>query len=90
MPPKRGEYARGKRGRRAFHRARREWYEQATGEKLDGTLEEENEQFDKVARRYRAYSDYRAHRNVARFKHECKHGPVGMGPLPAHLSYLRD
>ena len=85
-PPKRAEYTRGKRGRRAFHSERTAWYERATGATLEGTLEEQNAQFDKVARRYRAYSDYRAHRCVARFEHECDHGPVGMGPLPERLS----
>ena len=74
-PPKRASHATGKRGRRAFHRERRVWYERATGRKLTGTLAEENEQFDKVARRFRAYTDYRAHRSIARFTHECEHGP---------------
>jgi hypothetical protein len=87
-PPKRNEYRKGKRGRRAFRRERAEWYERATGEPLEGALEEQNAQFDKVARRFRAYSDYRAHRSVARYRHECAHGPavVGMGPLPEHLT----
>lgn len=85
-PPKRADHARGKRGRRNFHRERTEWYKCATGVTLEGTLDEQNAQFDKVARRYRAYSDYRAHGCVARFGHECNHGPVGMGPLPEHLS----
>ena len=66
-PPKRGEYRKGIRGRRAFRREHAEWYERATGAPLEGTLEEQNAQFDKVARRYRSYSDYGAHRSVARF-----------------------
>ena len=57
------------------HRERRKWYECATGQNLTGTLAEENEQFDKVARRFRAYTDYRVHRSIARFTHECEHGP---------------
>ena len=89
-PPKRGEYRKGKRGRRAFRSERAAWYERATGATLDGTLEEQNAQFDKVARRYRAYSDYRAHHSVARFRHECEHGPVGMGPLPERLTATRE
>jgi len=88
LPPKRAEFANGRRGRRVFHRERATWYMQATGTALEGTLEEQNALFDKVARRYRAYSDYRAHRSVARFAHESAHGPavVGMGPLPEHLT----
>ena len=89
-PPMRSGYRRGKRGRRKFRRERAEWYQRATGEPLEGTLEEQNTQFDKVARRYRAYSDYRAHRSVARFRHECEKGPVGMGPLPECLTATRE
>ena len=65
-------------------------YMQATGTALEGTLEEQNALFDKVARRYRAYSDYREHRSVARFRHECEKGPVGMGPLPEYLTATRE
>ena len=95
-PPKRGEYRRGKRGRRAFRTDRNAWYERATGATLEGALEEQNAQFDKVARRYRAYSARTTARigplrsAGARVKHECEHGPVAMGPLPACLTATRE
>ena len=60
--PKRAEHTKGKRGRKELHRERAEWYKQATGDELSGSLEAKNYHFDRVARRYRAYSDYRAQR----------------------------
>ena len=67
-PPKRSEHAKGKRGRKTFHRhsKRAEWYKRATGGELSGSLEKQNHDFDRVARRYRAYSDYRAHERYTR------------------------
>ena len=59
-PPKRANYAKGKRGREKFQRERADWYFLATGHRLAGNVERQNYDFDRVARRYRAYSDYRA------------------------------
>jgi hypothetical protein len=56
-PPRRSMYRRGRKGRRIFHRERADWYERATGRKLEGTLAEQHECFNAVTRRYRAYSD---------------------------------
>ena len=44
-PPRRSTYRRGKKGRRIFHRERAEWYERATGERLEGSLEEQHARF---------------------------------------------
>ena len=59
-PPKRSEYNLGIRGRREFHSKRAEWYERATGRRLEGSHAEQHRLFNDVTRRYRAYSDYRA------------------------------
>ena len=56
-PPRRSAYRRGKKGRRIFHRERAEWYERATGERLEGSPAEQHARFNAVTRRYRAYTD---------------------------------
>jgi hypothetical protein len=56
-PLRRSTYRRGKKGRRTFHRERAEWYERATGERLEGSLAEQHARFHDVTRRYRLYSD---------------------------------
>ena len=70
-PPKRSDFpcgrgAEGKTGRDAFHRERKVWFKMATrsrdypdGIELGGTLNEQNTQYDIVARRFRTYSDGR-------------------------------
>ena len=56
-PPRRSMYRHGKKGRRTFHRERAEWYEQATGQRLEGSLAEQHARFHDVTRRYRQYFD---------------------------------
>ena len=54
----RSAYRRGRKaGRRIFHRERAEWYERATGERLEGSAAEQHARFHDVTRRYRAYTD---------------------------------
>ena len=60
-PPRRGDYPQGSEGRASYHADRAEWYRNITGgQELEGILAEQNALFDRIARRYRAYSDGRA------------------------------
>jgi hypothetical protein len=63
-PPRRGDFPLGAEGRAIYHTERAEWYRNITGQELDGTLAEQNVLFDRIARRYRAYSDGRADARV--------------------------
>tara|TARA_B110001450_G_scaffold164185_1_gene153063 strand:+ start:61 stop:516 length:456 start_codon:yes stop_codon:yes gene_type:complete len=46
-------------GDRAFRADRRAWFQRFTGVRLEGTLADQNEQCDAIARRFRGYSDFR-------------------------------
>ena len=72
-PPMRAEYPHGNEGRAQYHVARAEWYRKITrGKELTGDLAEQNELFDKIARRYREYTDSRRKRKErARSPPEC-------------------
>ena len=60
-PPRRSDYPQGTEGRASYHADRAEWYRNITGgQELEGILAEQNALFDRIARRYRAYSDGRA------------------------------
>ena len=77
-PPRRSDYPTGRRagneGRKQYHKKRAEWYHNVTGHELTGELAEQNELFDTIARRYRAYNDDRTQRPRAckRRSHECE------------------
>ena len=62
LPPRREQYGEGAAGDAAFQGDRAEWYEAFTGEPLAGSLAEQNEKFDGVARRFREYNDGRVTR----------------------------
>ena len=56
-PPRRAEYAEGEEGREAFRAKRREWYELATGDSLEGvSTAEQHRLCNAFARRFRAYT----------------------------------
>ena len=61
-PPRREQYYMGAVAGEAkrFQDDRATWYEAFTGEPLAGSLTEQNEKFDVVARRFRNYNDGRA------------------------------
>ena len=63
-PPRRRSYSRGDEGRQQFRDERADWYRRITrsdehpeGLALEGTVAEQNELFDAIARRYRQYTD---------------------------------
>ena len=63
-PPRRSDFDGGSEGRAQYHAARAEWYrnitrsaQQPDGMALDGSLADQNDLFDRIARRYRQYSD---------------------------------
>ena len=60
-PPRRDNlrYAAGKEGDDTFREDRRQWFEQFTGVPLCGTVSEQNEKCDAIARRFRGYGDGR-------------------------------
>ena len=60
LPPRREHY--GDCDDAVFQGDRAEWYKAFTGEPLTGSLAEQNEKFDVVARRFREYSDGRVTR----------------------------
>ena len=59
-PPRREQYTMYGRPDIHFQNDRANWYEKFTGVSLEGTLAEQNEAFDVVARRFRNYNDGRA------------------------------
>jgi len=61
VPPQRDDlcYAAGSHGDEAFRADRRAWFQLFTGTPLEGTLAQQNEQCDAIARRFRAYGDGR-------------------------------
>ena len=63
-PPPRWEHEqyRHANGEEHFRLDRARWYHTFTGKQLTGSLGEQNEQFDDIARRFRAYSDGREQR----------------------------
>ena len=69
-PPRRSAFPRGEEGRAKFRSKRAAWYHQVTGACLAGDVAEQNELFDKIARRYRAYSDGRLTEREARMDEE--------------------
>ena len=63
-PPRRSDYLRGDEGCRQYRDKRIEWYRNITrsvehpeGLTLEGTIAEQNELFDAIARRFRQYTD---------------------------------
>ena len=60
LPPRREHY--GDCDDAVFQGDRAEWYKAFTGEPLTGSLAEQNEKFDVVARRFRVYNDGRVTR----------------------------
>ena len=62
LPPRREQYGEGAAGDAAFQGDRAKWYEAFTGEPLAGSLAEQNEKFDVVARLFREYNDGRVTR----------------------------
>ena len=62
LPPRREQYGEGAAGDAAFQGERAEWYEAFTSNPLAGSLAEQNEKFDVVARRFRVYNDGRVTR----------------------------
>jgi hypothetical protein len=60
-PPMRSQFPKGRgavgdAGREAFRQARAAWYLEATGVPLEGSVAEQNERYDIIARRFRAYT----------------------------------
>ena len=58
-PPNRSNFPLGAVGRKNFRQARAVWYRKVANSELCGDVAEQNDLFDRVARRYRAYSDGR-------------------------------
>lgn len=56
-PPERSDYALGDRGQRAYRRDRARWYTEHTGKELNGSIAEQNEQWDDYKRNFRARGD---------------------------------
>ena len=76
-PPKRADFALGNDGREQYHIERAQWYRRVTvcaehpeGLTLEGSLAAQNDLFDKIARRYRSYTDSRPSRGRGGFGFE--------------------